>query len=1466
MSIQTLRNIFFTLLLIPFFSGLSGQTQLIMSKEGGCFDETVRMKLTAKDFTNVTRMTASFTWSIAIVDFEAPCINNLPGLNIGSFDFSGLSDGLLTIDWNDPTGQGITWPEDQPLLELCFKIKGPVGSMTPANLVDNPVETAIYTVDSGTDPISISKSQGSITVTECGPQTVKFFASNETTTHIAQDACVKVTAEDFNNIQGFQFALAWDASELNYTSVENLNLQGLTNLNFDVSNTQSGILPVNWTSPATDGVTMADGETLFEVCFNSDAAPVTTTVVTFVGVPDQISAADQFRRDMIVEVNNGSVVTEFQPLNLIVSDTIIDRGEQFCLKVEPEFFFGISEFEFGLEWDQTVIQYESSNAYFLPGFSEDRNFDTDNVLDGMLNIFWQDPTNLGVFAPNNETLFEICFTAIGNPGALTNIEISSSSRAVSNLAGLQNVGVDLSGGEVMINDFFAETVEIVNTTCLTKDLGAIDVNIIGGTAPVRILWSNSETTEDISGLQEGNYTLILTDNSIPPRVYTKTFEVQLDDPDAPDAIVTPGSVVDCLNSPLQLDGTSSSQGNFNYLWETTDGDVLSGGMTLEPTVQGAGVYVLNVTDAASGCCSRTEFTLENAIPPTADAGAPFDLNCYNPERNIDATNSTVGNNIRFVWITSDGNIIRNADTPFPAINRPGTYNLTVIDTTTSCQDISSVTVGQDFDPPIAEAGNVKVITCDTLEQVLNGVGSDVGANFSYQWTTVDGFFVGDETTLNPRVNAPGLYIITVLNERNGCEDRDSIRVFGGSDLPFVDPGPDTVLTCNINEIILDQARAPQGPTFEHYWYTNDGNIVSNWNTLTPTIDQPGTYALEVYDRQTNCRNIASLEVVADFDAPLLVPENFQIEYPCDGGVVDLLVEDRSGFPVEYTWSTNDGNFIGGINQNNTAVGGPGTYTLTAQNRLNGCFTEINIFVSEPQVPEATINATTILDCNNEEVQLTGAVSNNAGQPTLEWYTTDGNITGQTDEIITMADQAGTYYLVVNTMNGCRDTATFDLEANFTAPLAVLPDSAAITCLEKEVELDGSGSTDGDEIGYFWTTTDGNIIDDDRFTATVDQSGLYFLTLRDEMNGCEAVDSVFVNADTIGPNIILSPLDTIGCNGTLDLDASASDMGNFRWEDSQGGNIVSGENTANPTIDKPGLYTVVLTDPNSGCTSTAQTEVVFAANLPLADAGVNFAVCENGGQLDANLPDGVEGEWKLLTAGSEVEDVTIPNTEITNLLPGVNTFVWQLTKEECINYSTDTVRVTFADTPIAADDFVEPILGQSTVGFNILNNDDVPSDPSQYTIEIQNIPQIGDLVDLGDGQFRYDYNGEDGINVDFQYLLCSTACPDLCSQATVTISFDGKEILSDIPDVITPNGDGLNDELYFEEIGNGTYPNAEILIFNRYGDEVFRSQPYINEWRGQNNSNKDLPHGTYYFVLKLDAGGQNVVKGNVTIMN
>jgi len=63
----------------------------------------------------------------------------------------------------------------------------------------------------------------------------------------------------------------------------------------------------------------------------------------------------------------------------------------------------------------------------------------------------------------------------------------------------------------------------------------------------------------------------------------------------------------------------------------------------------------------------------------------------------------------------------------------------------------------------------------------------------------------------------------------------------------------------------------------------------------------------------------------------------------------------------------------------------------------------------------------------------------------------------------------------------------------------------------------------------------------------------------------------------------------------------------------------------------------------------------------------------------------------------------------------------------------------------------------------------------------------------------------------------------------------------IPNIITPNGDGKNDT--FEVPGLLFYPSSELLIFNRWGNEVYRSESYANSWNGSG-----LAGGTYYYIL------------------
>ncbi|MCS6904729.1 MAG: gliding motility-associated C-terminal domain-containing protein [Bacteroidia bacterium] len=74
---------------------------------------------------------------------------------------------------------------------------------------------------------------------------------------------------------------------------------------------------------------------------------------------------------------------------------------------------------------------------------------------------------------------------------------------------------------------------------------------------------------------------------------------------------------------------------------------------------------------------------------------------------------------------------------------------------------------------------------------------------------------------------------------------------------------------------------------------------------------------------------------------------------------------------------------------------------------------------------------------------------------------------------------------------------------------------------------------------------------------------------------------------------------------------------------------------------------------------------------------------------------------------------------------------------------------------------------------------------------------------------------------------------------------------------SPNGDGFNDVLEIENIQ--FYKEAELVIYNRWGQEVFRAKGYQNNWNGDN-----LPDGTYYYILDLK-DGKAAMKGYITIL-
>ncbi|WP_090767928.1 DUF7507 domain-containing protein, partial [Pedobacter soli] len=102
-------------------------------------------------------------------------------------------------------------------------------------------------------------------------------------------------------------------------------------------------------------------------------------------------------------------------------------------------------------------------------------------------------------------------------------------------------------------------------------------------------------------------------------------------------------------------------------------------------------------------------------------------------------------------------------------------------------------------------------------------------------------------------------------------------------------------------------------------------------------------------------------------------------------------------------------------------------------------------------------------------------------------------------------------------------------------------------------------------------------------------------------------------------------------------------------------------------------------------------------------------------------------------------------------------------------------------------------------------------------------------------------------------------PNNNSVSANAATISGDELL--IPNLFTPNGDGINDT--FEINGLANFAESELTIVNRWGNEVFRAKGYQNNWTGEG-----LNEGTYYYLLRVRKAGSSelkVFKGYITLI-
>ncbi|NNE30182.1 MAG: gliding motility-associated C-terminal domain-containing protein, partial [Saprospiraceae bacterium] len=86
---------------------------------------------------------------------------------------------------------------------------------------------------------------------------------------------------------------------------------------------------------------------------------------------------------------------------------------------------------------------------------------------------------------------------------------------------------------------------------------------------------------------------------------------------------------------------------------------------------------------------------------------------------------------------------------------------------------------------------------------------------------------------------------------------------------------------------------------------------------------------------------------------------------------------------------------------------------------------------------------------------------------------------------------------------------------------------------------------------------------------------------------------------------------------------------------------------------------------------------------------------------------------------------------------------------------------------------------------------------------------------------------------------------------------------EVPTVITPNEDGVNDVVFINCLETGDFPNNTFVVYNQWGDEVYSASPYNNDWNGTYEG-EPLPDATYYYIF-MPTESSDPDKGFITIL-
>jgi len=1081
--------------------------------------------------------------------------------------------------------------------------------------------------------------------------------------------------------------------------------------------------------------------------------------------------------------------------------------------------------------------------------------------------------------------------------------------------------------------------------------GTATANPSGGTTPYAYSWSNGETTQTITGVPYGIYTVSITDangcsinSSVvvnEPRCAGFTASTTVTD------VMCYGSTTGSI-----LANVSGGTTPYTYAWNT-----LPVQTSATATGLGAGAYQLTVTDA-TGCLAaansvvsqptqvtnimnHTNVSTVGGTDGTATANTAGGTPGYTYSWSTGATTSSISNlsqGTYYVTITdnnscsmldsvaiaqppcnsltlgvyftpvkctggSDGSASAvaafgtapytyswstGATTQSVSGLAAGSYAVTITDAI-KCTEMQSFTVTQPSPLSIALAPtNISCaqVSDGTIELTITG------GTFPYAFNWSNGVTVEDQKNLTD-----GTYSV-IVTDANGCTATGSASITRPTPMAF--SATKTDVTCNggSNGSASVSVSGGVGP-YTYSW--SNGATTSSLSGLVK-----GSYMLTVTDANGCSNAIAPLVIL--IDEPLVVSvSSATTSCPVPGsGIAPVTVSVQGGNSGPYSISFDNGTTFGASGVYTTSLPLDSTYSIVAQDG-NGCLSAPYTLSINPQVVITGVSFSKCFSSGTIATTVTVSAAGGKGGayqvsfnngvsfyppgvysqslPIDSSYTivvqdsslcasaaakikipavfnvsatesvyaggyniscngsADGSInltvTGGTAPYIYVWSNAattqnvsglgaGSYTVTVTDSNGCAQPISVTL----TEP-AVLSTTVAATTNYNGYPISCNGSTDGSAITspsggtspytYSWgtgatTQTIGNL-----------GAGSYSVTVTDN-NGCQTTGSVTLAAPAA---IFATPtVQNVLCNGFATGSVSLAVSGgvtpySYSWN--------NGATTQNILNLNAGTYSVMITD-NNGCQYSVTAAVTQTAPVIVSSTQSNIS-CNGLSDGSVNL---------TITGGTSPYTFSWDNGIIVQNLNNISAGVYAVTVSD-VNGCTAKDTVTITEPSVLTADLSS---GTKPDGYNVTfygGSDGnitttVNGGTSPFSFVWSNGATTQDLGGLTAGSYTLEVTDSHGCKFDAHIILTEPG---------------GLQM----PTGFSPNFDGLND--YFVVHGLDAYPNNHLLVFNRWGNEVFSKYYYTNNWGGTNNAGQELPDGTYFVILEIN-NGQIKLNGYVDI--